>query len=108
MTKLSKILLGGELDTRVLVGAKQATFVEVDNPLRQYSMFFLRLLAATVVATAGVAADSSTTIIGAMLIAPLMSPMLGVALATALGRMRDLFRTLGLTLLGWESLCWFL
>lgn len=100
MTKLSKILLGGELDTRVLEGAKQATFVEVDNPLRQYSMFFLRLLAATVVATAGVAADSSTTIIGAMLIAPLMSPMLGVALATALGRMRDLFRTLGLTLLG--------
>ena len=100
MTKLSKMLLGGELDAQVLEGAKQATFVEVDDPLRQYSMFFLRLLAATVVATAGVAADSSTTIIGAMLIAPLMSPMLGVALATALGRMRDLLRTLGLTLLG--------
>lgn len=100
MTILSKVLLGGELDDAVLEKAKRSTFVVVDNPLRQYSMFFLRLLAATVVATAGIAADSATTIIGAMLLAPLMSPMLGVALATALGSPRDLFRTLGLTLLG--------
>lgn len=100
MSVVSKVLLGGELDGEVLEGAKRSTFVVVDDPLRQYSMFFLRLVTATVVATAGVAADSATTIIGAMLIAPLMSPMLGVALATSLGRPRDAFRTLGLTLLG--------
>lgn len=100
MTVISKVLLGGALDPAVLEDAKRSTFVVVDDPLRQYSMFFLRLVAATVVATAGIAADSATTIIGAMLIAPLMSPMLGVALASALGRPRDVFRTLGLTLFG--------
>lgn len=100
MTALSRILLGGELDAKVLEGAMRLTFVVVDDPLRQYSMFFLRLVAATVVATAGIAADSATTIIGAMLLAPLMSPMLGCALATALGRPRDVFRTLGIVLLG--------
>ena len=100
MTAVSRILLGGALDPEVLEGAKRSTFVVVDDPLRQYSMFFLRLVAATVVATAGVAADSATTIIGAMLIAPLMSPMLGTALASALGRPRDVFRTFCLTLLG--------
>lgn len=100
MSAISRVLLGGALDPEVLEGAKRSTFVVVDDPLRQYSMFFLRLVAATVIATAGIAADSATTIIGAMLVAPLMSPMLGVALATALGRPRDIFRTLGLTLLG--------
>ena len=100
MTALPRILLGGELDAEVLEGAMRSTFVVVDDPLRQYSMFFLRLVAATVVATAGIAADSATTIIGAMLLAPLMSPMLGCALATALGRPRDVFRTLGIVLLG--------
>lgn len=100
MNLISRVLLGGELEEDVLCGAERSTLMLVDEPLRQYSSFFLRLIAATVVATAGVAADSATTIIGAMLIAPLMSPMLGTALATALGRPLDALRTLGLTLLG--------
>ena len=100
MSWISKVLLGGELDRDVLEGVERSTLMLVDDPLRQYSSFFLRLLAATVVATAGIAADSATTIIGAMLIAPLMSPMLGTALATALGRPGAALRCLGLTLLG--------
>lgn len=100
MNRVSEVLLGGPLDEAVLVDAERSTLMLVDRPLRQYSSFALRLLAATVVATAGVAADSATTIIGAMLIAPLMSPMLGTALATALGRPREAFRTLVITVLG--------
>ena len=100
MTYIAKVLLGGKLDEKVLESAERSTLMLVDDPLRQHSSFFLRLLAATVVATAGIAADSATTIIGAMLIAPLMSPMLGTALATALGRPAAALRTLALVLFG--------
>lgn len=100
MNVVARVLLGGRLEPDVLEGAERSTFVRVDDPLRQYTSFFLRLVAATVVATAGIAADSATTIIGAMLIAPLMSPMLGVALGAALGRPRAVVRALGLVLLG--------
>lgn len=96
MNAISRLLLGGSLDHEVLRGAQRSTLMRVDDTLRQYSSFFLRLLAATVVATAGIASDSATTIIGAMLIAPLMSPMLGCALATAMGRPRAALRTLAL------------
>ena len=100
MNAISRLLLGGTLDREVLLGAERSTLMLVDNPLRQYSSFFMRLLAATVVATAGIASDSATTIIGAMLIAPLMSPMLGTALATAMGRPRQALRTLALVIVG--------
>ena len=86
MNRIRQVLLGGELDPEVLEQAERSTFVRIDEPLRQYSSFFMRLVVAAIIATAGVAADSATTIIGAMLVAPLMSPMLGTALAVAIGR----------------------
>lgn len=100
MNRIRQVLLGGDLDPKVLEQAERSSFVRVDNPLRQYSSFFLRLIISAVIATAGVAADSATTIIGAMLVAPLMSPMLGTALAVAVGRPRQAFSTFVLTVLG--------
>ena len=100
MAWLRKVLLGGELDPSMVASAERSGFVTIDEPLRQYSSFFLRLVIATVIATAGIAADSATTIIGAMLVAPLMSPMLGTALAAAIGRPRRTIATFGLTLVG--------
>lgn len=100
MNVIARVLLGGPIDEEVLAGAERSTLMVVDDPLRQYSSFFLRLVAATVIATAGIAADSATTIIGAMLVAPLMSPMLGLALATAMGRPRAAGRTAVLVLAG--------
>ena len=100
MNRIRQVLLGGDLDPKVLEQAERSSFVRVDNPLRQYSSFFLRLIISAVIATAGVAADSATTIIGAMLVAPLMSPMLGTALAVAVGRPRQAFSTFALTVLG--------
>lgn len=100
MVWLRKVLIGGDLDPGVVASAEHSGFVTVDDPWGQYSSFFLRLVIATVIATAGIAADSATTIIGAMLVAPLMSPMLGSALATAVGRPKRTLATLGLTLVG--------
>lgn len=100
MPHIQEVLLGGPLDWDVLSHAERALYVVVDDPKRQYSSFYLRIVLAAIIATAGVAADSSTTIIGAMLVAPLMSPMLGTALSAVQARPRAVYRTLWHTLLG--------
>lgn len=60
----------------------------------------LRLVLAVVIATGGIAADSTAVIIGAMLIAPLMSPMIGLSLASVMGLPRAAVRTLAITAAG--------
>ena len=100
MGKVGSVLLGGPFDAGVLEDAKRSTFVTVDDPRRQYSSFFLRLIAATVIATAGIAEDSTAAVIGAMLVAPLMSPMLGMTLAATVGSPRDAVRTFTQTAFG--------
>jgi hypothetical protein len=51
---------------------------------RRLSRFWLLLLLAAVIASAGVVSDSTATVIGAMIVAPLMTPILGIVLAVAL------------------------
>ena len=53
---------------------------------RKRSAFWVLLGLAAVIATAGVASDSTATVIGAMIVAPLMTPILGMALALVLAR----------------------
>ena len=100
MGAVARVLLGGAFDAEALADAKRSTFVVVDDPIRQYSSFFLRLIAAAVIATAGVAENSTAAVIGAMLVAPLMSPMLGTTLAATLGLPRAAVRTFALTVFG--------
>jgi len=62
------------------------------------SRFWLLLILSTVVATAGVIGDSTATVIGAMIIAPLATPIQGMATAIAAGDMRSLLRSTGLVI----------
>ncbi len=62
------------------------------------SRFWLLLVLSTVVATAGVIGDSTATVIGAMIIAPLATPIQGVAASIAEGEMRPLLRSAALVL----------
>jgi uncharacterized hydrophobic protein (TIGR00271 family) len=64
------------------------------------SAFWLMLTLAGVIATAGVLTDSTATVIGAMIIAPLSTPIMGSALAIVTGRGRAAMRALGYVLLG--------
>lgn len=100
MGRISAVLLGGEFDAEVLQEAKRSTFVEINDARRQYSSFFLRLVASSVIATAGIAENSTAAVIGAMLVAPLMSPMIGTTLAATLGLPRAAARTFVQTALG--------
>lgn len=54
----------------------------------QRSAFWVLLLLAAIIAGAGVVADSVATVIGAMIVAPLMTPILGTALALVLADSR--------------------
>ena len=57
------------------------------------SRFWLLLVFSTVVATAGVLGDSTATVIGAMIIAPLATPIQGIAVAISTGDTRALLRS---------------
>ncbi len=60
----------------------------------KYSRFWILLTLAGVIATAGVASDSTATVIGAMIVAPLMTPILGTAFALVLADRRRMGRSL--------------
>ncbi|MCB0167422.1 MAG: DUF389 domain-containing protein [Anaerolineae bacterium] len=56
---------------------------------RQYlERFTVLLLLATIIASYGVIGDSTATVIGAMIIAPLMTPIMATAAALVMGQMR--------------------
>ncbi|GAA4799688.1 DUF389 domain-containing protein [Actinomycetospora chlora] len=57
------------------------------------SAFWVLLTLAAVIASAGVVADSTATVIGAMIVAPLMTPILGTALAVVLADRRQVVRS---------------
>jgi uncharacterized hydrophobic protein (TIGR00271 family) len=67
---------------------------------RKTSAFWVLLVLAAIIASAGVVADSTATVIGAMIVAPLMTPILGTALALVLADRRELLQNVGLVLAG--------
>lgn len=67
---------------------------------RKWSAFWALLVLAAIIASAGVVADSTATVIGAMIVAPLMTPILGTALALVLADRRELLHNVGLVLAG--------
>ena len=75
-------------------------FFEGDERGAKLSRFWLLLLLSAIIASAGVMADSTATVIGAMIVAPLMTPILGTALAAALADRTNLLRSIGLVVAG--------
>mgnify|MGYP000241371555 CR=1 FL=1 len=89
---------GAKLNTVAYMRA--AALFEGDTVRSQYTRFWLLLILASAIATAGIVADSTATVIGAMIVAPLMRPIQGTMLATVLGDRRQLARSIGLMVLG--------
>lgn len=75
-------------------------FFEGDEPQTPLTRFWLLLALAAVIAAAGVVADSTATVIGAMIVAPLMTPILGITLAAALADRTNLLRSIALVVAG--------
>lgn len=67
---------------------------------RPQGRFFVLLIAASMIASFGLIANSTAVIIGAMLVSPLMTPIFGVALGMLRGNPQLLWRSLWSELLG--------
>lgn len=67
---------------------------------RKLSAFWVLLVLAAVIAGSGIVADSTATVIGAMIVAPLMTPILGTALAVVLGEPSWIVRDTALIVAG--------
>jgi uncharacterized hydrophobic protein (TIGR00271 family) len=79
---------------------RDAVFFEGATQRRKLSRFWVLLALAGMIATAGVIADSTATVIGAMIVAPLMTPILGIVLAIAIGSRANLLRSVLLVVAG--------
>ena len=97
---LAEALFGVTVSSRSVAEVEESTFVTVRDSLRQYTSYAWRVILSAVIATGGIAVSSPAVIIGAMLVAPLMSPMLGTTFALASSNWRGLVRTFLVTLLG--------
>jgi uncharacterized hydrophobic protein (TIGR00271 family) len=75
-------------------------FFEGARRRRHYEQFSVLLLLATIIATMGILGDSAATVIGAMIIAPLMTPIMATAAALVMGRMGRAGRSLLLVIVG--------
>ncbi|WP_439030105.1 TIGR00341 family protein [Gordonia terrae] len=64
------------------------------------SAFWIMLTLSGIIAVSGVVADSTATVIGAMIVAPLSTPILGVGLGIVTGRGRLVLASLGYVLAG--------
>ena len=64
------------------------------------SRFWTLLVLAAIIASAGIVTDSTATVIGAMIVAPLMTPILGTVLSMVTGDFRNLAVSMGLVVSG--------
>jgi uncharacterized hydrophobic protein (TIGR00271 family) len=69
---------------------REAVYLFTGDVGAKQTRFWLLLVLSTVIATTGVIGDSTATVIGAMIIAPLAVPIQGAAVAIAYGELRPL------------------
>ncbi|WP_062523054.1 TIGR00341 family protein [Demequina silvatica] len=79
---------------------REAVFFAGERSRAKHTRFWLLLILASIIATAGVVADSTATVIGAMIVAPLMQPIQGTMLATVLGDRANLVRSVIIMIAG--------
>ncbi len=89
-----------QFDPDYLAAFQQKMFIEGPLAAQRYSNFFVLLLLATVIATFGVVSDSTATVIGAMIVAPLMGPIMATAAAIVMGSGERALRAMALVCAG--------
>ncbi len=79
---------------------QEKLFVEGPSTRRRLANFFVLLVLATIIATYGLISDSPATVIGAMIVAPLMQPIIATTAAVVMGSLRRALLALALVLGG--------
>lgn len=79
---------------------REAVLFEGRSRQQKLNRFWILLVLSSVIAAAGVVADSTATVIGAMIVAPMMLPIQGTMLSTVLADRRNLIRSIVLVIAG--------
>jgi uncharacterized hydrophobic protein (TIGR00271 family) len=85
---LSNVANDNKFTPENLPGFEAKIFFEGDRRRLNLEQFIVMLFLSTVIATYGVLGDSTATVIGAMIIAPLMKPIMGTAAGLVMGDMK--------------------
>jgi uncharacterized hydrophobic protein (TIGR00271 family) len=85
---------------RTLPELQDALFLDRGDAAGKMARFWILLMLSAVIATAGVLADSTATVIGAMIIAPLGLPIMGTGLAVVTSDGRRVWTSAALALAG--------
>jgi len=100
MGRLQRVIDPGREYHRPLAEIEDAVFLDVGATRGKTTRFWAQLVLASVIAAGGVIGDATPAVIGAMIIAPLGTPIYGLALAAVAGRRRALRSSLTLLLSG--------
>ncbi|WP_152670733.1 DUF389 domain-containing protein [Rubrobacter aplysinae] len=73
---------------------RNSVFFHGPDVRHRLSRFWILITLSAIIAAAGVVADSAATVIGAMIVAPLMTPVLGTVLSVVLADRLNLIRSL--------------
>jgi uncharacterized membrane protein len=84
----------------VVARIRAQLFFEGSDARTRVSRFWLLLVLAAIIAAAGVAGDSTATVIGAMIVAPLMTPILGIVVSMVLNDRHNLIRSVAMVVAG--------
>jgi len=87
-------------DPDYLPAFEDKLFIEGPQTARRLTNFFALLLFATVIATYGVLSGSTATVIGAMIVAPLMGPIIATTAAVVMGSLPRALHAFALTVAG--------
>jgi uncharacterized hydrophobic protein (TIGR00271 family) len=93
MNVLSQILQDNRFTPEGLPDLESKLFFEGDRRRPYLVRFSVLLFLSTIIAAYGVLADSTATVIGAMIIAPLMNPIVATTAALIMGRARRAIRS---------------
>lgn len=85
---------------RMDIKARTEAYTRIRRSARPDLDFFMLISLATIIAALGLIVNSPAVVIGAMLVAPLMSPMVGTGLAVVLGDTRFIRLSIGAVLRG--------
>lgn len=90
MGLFSRVIDAGHEYRNTLAEVEDGLFVGVGSRSAKLTQFWVLLVLASIIAAGGVVGDSTPAVIGAMIVAPLATPIYGVALATVIGSRRHL------------------
>jgi uncharacterized hydrophobic protein (TIGR00271 family) len=90
MARASSIARRLTSESRTPDEIRDAAYLFAGDVAAKQTRFWLLLTLSATIATAGIVADSTATVIGAMIIAPLATPIQGIAVGIAYGELRPL------------------